>query len=100
MIDHIYGRTSLLDSLERPNMFVRELMLYIDYFRKEVEKSLLDQTNHTQKYLDEFKENLLDGIEYYLNLAEQFIEEQKQLIIRDLNTLKTELENIPITATV
>ena len=100
MIDHIYGRISILDNPERPHMFVRELMLYIDYFREEVEKSSSDLKEYTQKYINEFKENLLDGIEYYLNFAEQFIKEQKERIIRDLNTLKTELENIPLAATV
>ena len=100
MIDHIYGRISLLANPERPHMFVRELMLYIDYLREEVEKSTLDLTYITRKYLNEFKGNLLDDIEYYLNLAGQFTEEQKERIIRELSTLKTELENIPLAATV
>ena len=100
MIDHIYGRISLMTNPERPNMFVRELMLYVDYFREEVEKSSLDLTNLTEKYLNEFKANLLDGIENYLNLTEQFIEEQKERIVRDLCMLKMELENIQFAVTV
>ena len=96
MIGHIYGRISLLTNPERPNMFVRELMLYIDYFRVEVEKSSLEMTNRTQKYLNEFKRNLLDGIENYLNLTEHFIEDQKERFILDISTLKTELENIQL----
>ncbi len=94
MIDHIYGRISLLSNPERPHMFVRELMIYIDYFRKEVEKGSRELTNQTQKYLTEFKKNLLDCIEDYLNLGEQFIEEQKERIISDLTTLKKKLESI------
>ena len=96
MIDHIYGRTSLLTNSECPNMFVRELKLYIDYFRDAIEKSSSDLTERTQKYLNEFKENLLNGIEYYLDISEQFVEDQKERIIRELSTLKTELENIPL----
>ena len=99
MIDHIYGRTSLLTSSNRPNMFVRELMIYIDYYQKEVEKSSQDLTVRTQKYLNEFKSNLLDGIDYYFDLTEKFFEEQKQQILFDLTTLKNELENIQYATT-
>ncbi len=100
MIDHIYGRISLMANPERPHMFVSELMLYIEYFRKEVEKSSLDLTNLSEKYLNEFKENLLDGIENYLNLAEQFFEDQMEQVIRDISTLKAELENITLASRV
>ena len=70
------------------------------YFREEIEKSSHDLTIGTQKYLNEFKENLLNGIENYLDISEQFVEDQKERIIRDLCTLKTELENIPLAETV
>ncbi|MFC1574434.1 hypothetical protein ACFL30_04550, partial [Candidatus Latescibacterota bacterium] len=99
MIDHIYGRTSLLTSSNRPNMFVRELMIYIDYYQKEVEKSSHDLTVRTQNYLNEFKSNLLDGIDYYFNLSEKFLEEQKHQILFDLTMLKNELENIQFATT-
>ena len=98
MIDHIYGRISLLTNPDRPHMFVRELMLYIDYFREEVEKSSIDLTQRTQKYLEDYRNNLLDGIEYYLGLGEQFIEERKEKMVEDLVRLRMELENIPLTA--
>ena len=35
MVDHIYGRISLITSTERPHMFIKELGLYIDYLRRE-----------------------------------------------------------------
>jgi len=100
MVDHIYDRISLISNPERPNLFVRELMLYIDYFKEEVEKSSLDLTNRTQKYLNEFRENLLDGIDYYMELADEFFEEQKERIVGDINALKAELDSIPLAVTV
>lgn len=34
MVDHIYGRINILNTLRRPNMFVNELVLYVDYLKK------------------------------------------------------------------
>ena len=38
MVGHIYGRLSLLSDADRPHMFLRELALYVDYFRNELAK--------------------------------------------------------------
>jgi hypothetical protein len=100
MIGHIYGRNSIMTNNDRPNMFVKELMIYIDYLKKEIGKNTPDPAEATVKYLTEFKENLLEGIDYYMNVTEKFIEEQKEQFIKDLNNLKAELENIPLTVTV
>lgn len=100
MIGHIYGRYSLMTNNDRPNMFVKELMLYIEYLKKEIAKNTPDSAESTMKYILEFKENLLEGIDYYLNVTEKFIEEQKEQFNKDMNALKAELENIPLTVTV
>src|SRR5439155_9037043 len=34
MVDHIYGRLNILNASYRPNMFINELNLYVDYFKK------------------------------------------------------------------
>jgi hypothetical protein len=96
MIDHIYGRKSIIDGDSRTNMYIRELMLYIDYYREEVTKGSRDLTTSTRKYLLDFKMNLLEGIDYYSTLAERFTEEVKDQIILDLDSLKAELELIPV----
>ncbi len=100
MVDHIYGRISLMTNPERPHMFVNELMIYIDYFREEVEKSSVDLTTRTQKYLAEFKSNLLEGIENYLETAEHYFDEQKERFVKELDTLRMELENIQLATAV
>ena len=92
MVSHIYGRISLLTNNNRPHMFIKELSLYVEYFRKEKEKFSLECL--TTKYFREFKDNLLDGIEYYKNLAEQLVEEQRERFLRDLKDLHKEFDLI------
>ena len=36
MVEHIYGRISLLSGSDRPHMFLRELAIYVDYLRNEL----------------------------------------------------------------
>ena len=40
MTDHIYGRINLLNDTPRPNMFIKELGMYVDYLKKDITKSL------------------------------------------------------------
>ena len=78
MVGHIYGRTQLLSCLDRPNMFVNELRLYIDYLKKEIRKKLDSFTAKEQNRLSEFKANMLDGIAYYKSLIPKLSEEAEQ----------------------
>jgi hypothetical protein len=95
MVSHIYGRISLLIGKEnRPHMFIKELSIYIEHLKKELEQHALDISIRTPKYFDEFRENLSKGIEYYQGLGEEFIEEKKEGFLADLEKLKKELENI------
>ncbi len=92
MVSHIYGRLSLLTDSDRPHMFIRELSLYVDYFRRELQQAsegLLDKT--TKRFLD-FKCNLITAIEYYQGLAEQFSLEQRERFLRDLDNLFEKIE--------
>lgn len=78
IIDHIYGRKNILNSLRRPNMFINELILYIDYLEKEIRISNNSITIKRNKYLKLFKENLLSGVEFYKSLANSMIRETEQ----------------------
>jgi hypothetical protein len=68
MMDHIYGRKNILNQEQRPHMFIKELEMYIDYLKKEIDKSINDFSAKKEKYFNEFKSNLLRGIEYYRKL--------------------------------
>ena len=94
MVDHIYGRLSLLVNSERPHMFIRELKLYIDYLSQELDKTSKGILNRTSKYFSEFKENLMSGIEYYTGLAEEFGKKKRESFLADLEKLREELEGL------
>jgi hypothetical protein len=67
MVDHIYGRIPSLVSADRPHMFAKDLLLYVDYFERLVNK-LVSGGDVTVAYLREFKENLEAGMRYYAPL--------------------------------
>ncbi len=79
MTDHIYGRANLLNSLHRPNMFVNELHLYVEHFRKKIAAGMPFNLKQV-KSLQAFKANLLEGIAYYRNLASSFRKETDHYI--------------------
>ncbi|MCH7819857.1 MAG: hypothetical protein IIB40_09915 [Candidatus Marinimicrobia bacterium] len=94
MVDHIYGRKSLLTKSYRPHMFIKELSLYVEYIRKEAEQYSFELSNRTPKYFREFKENIKEGIEYYRTLVEEFIEEQRERFLSELDALSAEFDAI------
>lgn len=94
MVSHIYGRLSILTNQNRPHMLIKELSLYIEYFRKEKEEFSLELLAKTPKYFREFKDSLINGIEYYRRLAEQMVEEQRERFLLDLKELRKEFDLI------
>lgn len=72
MLAHIYGKINLLAEVKRPNFFIKELDLYINYLHTEI-KVLLENVNaKKQIQLGKFKAQLLEGIHYYKNLCLSF----------------------------
>jgi len=97
MVGHIYGRLNLLNAAYRPNMFISELKLYIDYLKKEIKKCMTEPTVKEIEYFREFKNNLMTGIEYYKNLFPQMIEETesyRQKMLEELQNYKNKLEDL------
>ena len=94
IVSHIYGRLSLLTDSNRVHMFIEELQIYIEHLRKEIENLSLGLTTRTEKYFNEFKENLLSGVEYYRTLAKQFVGDQQESFISKLEALYSELKSI------
>jgi hypothetical protein len=66
MVDHIYGRCDLLKGVNRPNLFIKELGLYIDYLKKEFEN--LQEDVKKMKSLSRFYDQLQNGVNYYREL--------------------------------
>lgn len=95
MVDHIYGRLDLLNPGYRPNMFVKELKINIDFLVKEIKKILPSPTPKQIVYLNEFRTNLLEGIEYYRKLFPDMTlesQEYRKKAVEELDALKAKLE--------
>ena len=92
--DHIYGRANVLSDSIRPNMFVKELILYIDYLKNKIEE-VKDTFNKKQEnYLTTFVHNLNEGISYYESLfktSKEAFMETKEIILKDLDSNKKRL---------
>lgn len=68
MVQHIYGNASVLTDTNRPNMFVKELKMYVDYLKNEIATVSEEITAGQIKKWNLFKHNLEEGIGYYQNL--------------------------------
>lgn len=69
MVDHIYGRTNIMDDVNRPNMFISELDLYLSFVKEQLENEASGELDaKRKKYYVEYFKNLHDGITYYKNL--------------------------------
>lgn len=68
MVKHIYGNTNILPDNNRPNMFINELKMYVDYLKKEIADTSVQITQSQTKKWNAFKKNMLEGVEYYQNL--------------------------------
>ena len=69
MVSHIYGRTNIIEGAIRPNMFIIELNLYINYLKEQLANENGKEIDvKRQKYFDTFLHNLQAGIAYYKTL--------------------------------
>lgn len=98
MLEHIYGNKSVLRANNRPNLFVKELKMYVDYFRNEIETISGEITTNQIKKWNSFKTNLLEGIEYYHNLFEStfYFKSETEKIKYQIDFYKLELSSIKI----
>ncbi len=68
MVQHIYGNTNIISDSQRPNMFINELKMYVDYLKKEISESAVQTTHSQTKKWNSFRKNILEGIAYYHEL--------------------------------
>ncbi|NGP77982.1 hypothetical protein G3570_15135 [Balneolaceae bacterium YR4-1] len=67
MIDHIYGRGNSLVPPQRPHMFAKEMVMYVDYLEDLMSES--EGSGGDRKKFDRFRKNLEEGMEYCLEIA-------------------------------
>ncbi len=84
MVDHIYGRTNVLDDRPRPHMFLKELEMYLDIYKKRIEAFFENSDDKKEKMqLTKFRKNIFDGVQYYRDL----FNEHKKDIVKELDRL-------------
>jgi hypothetical protein len=90
MIDHIYGRTNIMTNPTRQHMFINELRLYVNYFKELIEDSCND--NKQIQFCQKFSKNMMEGINYYRNIAEEI--QPKELFLHALAKAENEIKNL------
>lgn len=93
MVDHIYGRASVLNELRRPHMFVNELALYVDYLSDRIAAAGSAATPKDLAHLETFKANLGEGIAYYRRLVPSIMNEPAAC----LAAMRDDLEALALT---
>ncbi|QXP70069.1 hypothetical protein H0I29_15850 [Polaribacter sp. R2A056_3_33] len=92
--DHIYGRKNMLTRTDRPNVFVKELSLYITHLQDKVNEAKTTIDKKQLRTLTKFKKNLEAGIEYYNELflaKKDAFKNSKETL---LNSLKIEQQKL------
>jgi hypothetical protein len=100
MVDHIYGRISLLTNPDRPHMFIREIELYLDHVGKEFRRFALGISARKESYFNEVKENLRKGIEHYSELIERLPKADRPRFADHLESLRHAVQQIGVLAPV
>ncbi|SUJ17966.1 Uncharacterised protein [Sphingobacterium spiritivorum] len=97
MVNHIYGRDNLIPSAERPILFINELRLYVEHIRKYIDVNKLEVDDKKIKYLDKFKTQLKEGINYYRTLIKDLTGFQASVLAafpHQLDEVEQELETL------
>jgi hypothetical protein len=101
MVDHIYGRTNIIERTDRPNLFVKELGMYIEYLGKKIDESVNPFTDKQRKGFETFRDNLIQGIDYYAQLFQQFMAQLEDStsgnnLMGDLESMRLQLLKIEV----
>jgi len=93
MVGHIYGRLSLLADGSRPHLFINELRLNVEEWRRQAGTSSRDASERMKIYLRDFRANLLAGIEQCRQDTAGYLEERKAAFLQELASLEEEIRN-------
>ncbi|MDZ7805559.1 MAG: hypothetical protein U5K71_00415 [Gracilimonas sp.] len=93
MTDHIYGRTNVVPA-ERPHMFAKEMIMYVDYLEELIEQS--EDPSADMRSLTKFKNNLEKGMEYCEEIAtsKSFDNENLKSILTTVEKQKLRLSSV------
>ena len=99
MVDHIYGKINVIKRKDRPNLFMKELVVYIDFLKSKMDETSRPWSEKQQEYFASFSANLGKGIQYYKELFSTVklnIQDKKAKLISDLEKFELQLKNLPV----
>jgi len=98
MVKHIYGNADVMSNPDRPHVFINELKMYVDYLKKELGTITDDVTAGQLKKWNNFRQNVLEGIDYYENLVltSSFFAKNNTLLKNQLNHYKSAIKELNI----
>ena len=69
--------------------------MYTDYLKKEIENSVLETSKMAWKKIEKFRQNLLEGIQYYENIFTEttYFQAEKETILLELQKIKNSVES-------
>ena len=97
MVDHIYGRTNIISNVYRPHMFIKELSLYIDYFREQLTGISEVLSQKEKRAHIKFYKQVLEGINYYREITNDVVQKSEYLRFtfnNGLNNMETQLHKL------
>ena len=94
MVAHIYGKEQILGNAPRPNLFVKEFRLYLDFLKEKLSEALVPSTSRQQLYFSKFKSNLEEGLDYYQRLFNKLGSYWTQSAIKELKEIEGQLKEI------
>ncbi|MBN2570783.1 MAG: hypothetical protein JXA68_01535, partial [Ignavibacteriales bacterium] len=97
MVGHIYGRNNVIDSCKLPNLFIKELKLYLEYLKQLLNEYIKPISAKQKDILLNIKNNITSGIEYYKNLSSKFHSNYATLkdnFFENLNIIEYKLEQL------
>ena len=92
--DSIYGRTGNLTRSDRPNMFIKELHIYLDYLKNQLKETQAISSQKQIKYLKTFSKNLKESIQYYTQLFKDNIYQSEDVLSEILSSLTSSSKNL------
>ena len=97
--NHIYGRSNMISRIDRPNLFIKELNIYIDFLKNKLDEVKFSMDKKQEKYFVGFTDNLKDGISYYQNLFSNIkdsFEDVRYSILNELEVSNKSLQLITL----
>jgi len=106
--DHIYGRDNMVARTDRPNLFIKELHIYIDFLKNKLAEARVSMNKKEEKYLLNFTKNMKMGVAYYQalfnNTKSEFLDIKESVLSElfkgelTLNEIQLEVQNLTIKA--